>query len=427
MEALYQYLWKYNMVGRRLRLPSGQPVEVIDPGRLNTDAGPDFFNAKIKVGDTEWAGNVEIHVKASDWRRHNHDGDPAYDNIILHVVAIDDAVVRRSDGSVVPQVTLTLPEGFFSTYAALQSGPDDIRCRSLLCEVPPLAATSWLEALCVERLQVKADRILAMLRTYSGDWQQATFVALARALGFGLNGEPFEMLAKSLNLNYLARHSDSLMQLEALLFGQAGMLDPSAHIFDEYYQLLCREYYFLARKYSLRPMRPGVWKYARTRPGNFPHRRVALLARFLLGGFSLFQQVIDARGDSDELRSLLTLHLDGYWKDHFSFDVESRPFADTMSARSLDVLLINLAAPLYYAYGASIGNPDFAEKGLDLLNELPPENNSIVRQWQSLGLKAASAARSQALIHLRREYCDSRKCLYCRFGHLLLRKEAGAL
>lgn len=412
------------MFGRTLKECGGEDVLVIDPGRLNTDSGPDFFNSKIKMGEAEWAGNIEIHVKASDWIRHAHQDDPAYDNIILHVVGVSDRRIHRSDGSLIPQVEITMPPGFFQTYSELESDLFAIRCAHRLPDIPSLAVTDWLESLSIERIQAKAGRVNDIFKNCGNDWEQACFIILGRSLGFGLNSDPFEMLVRSLPLKILHHHSDNPLQIQALLFGQAAMLDSSQHIFDEYYQLLCREYYFLARKYGLRPMRPGLWKYARTRPQNFPHRRIALLAKACEGGFSLFSNLIAAGSDEEKLRELFSWRLEGYWHSHFSFDVEAKIPSDALSNTSVTLLLINVAAPLIYAYGCRIGNPDLAEKGLDLLASLPPEANGIIRDWQQYGLVPKDAMRSQALLHLRKEYCDRRKCLYCRFGHHLLRKSA---
>ena len=423
MEKLYHYLWMSRMFGRKLTDADGAEVEVIDPGRHNTDSGPDFFNSKIKIGGTEWAGNVEIHVRASDWFRHGHDSDPAYDNVILHVVGLSDRRIHRPDGSLVPQAEIAMPEGFYRTFLSLSSGIDSVRCGNMLAG---LAVTDWLESLSVERIQTKGERVAAILETTGFDWEQACFVMIARALGFGLNGEPFELLARSLPLRVLHHHSDNPLQLQALLFGQAGMLDSSLHIFDEYYQLLCREYYFLARKYGLRPMRGSMWKYARTRPQNFPHRRIAFLSKACEGGFAMFSKMTGCGSDIDALRGLFSWRLDGYWHDHFSFDTEARSAADTLSEASVTLLIINAVAPLVYAYGSMRGDYDMAERALDILSMLPAENNSITREWGALGMRASDALRSQALIHLRKEYCDTRKCLYCRFGHLLLRKAVAA-
>jgi hypothetical protein len=422
MEKLYQYLWQSHMFGRKLHEADGGEVEVIDPGRLNTDAGPDFFNSKIRIAGTEWAGNVEIHVKASDWYRHGHQNDPAYDNIILHVVAVGDRRVERRDGSLIPQVEVAMPPEFYSTFSTLSSGSESVRCGSRLAEVGRLAMTDWLETLSVERMQQKALRIKNIHTACNCDWEQTCFVVLARALGFGLNGDPFEMLARSIQLKYLHHHSDNPVQLQALLFGQAAMLDSSSHIFDEYYQLLCREYYFLARKYGLRPMRVGLWKYARTRPQNFPHRRIAFLAKACENGFSLFSRLVELGGDPEATRALFDWKLEGYWHEHSSFDVTANSMADSLSEGSRTLLLINAVAPLLYAYGAHRGDPELAERGLVLLEKLPAESNSYLRHWAELGLRADNALRSQALMQLRREYCDNRRCLSCRFGHQLLKR-----
>lgn len=421
MEKVYHYLWKSRMYGKILHEAGGGTVEVIDPGKHNNDSGPDFFNSKVKVDGTEWAGNVEIHVKASDWYRHGHDSDPAYDSIILHVVGVSDRRVNRRDGTLIPQVEVTVPKEFYDTYNQLESSVGDVRCVPHLHDVPQLAATDWLETLAIERLQQKSAKVLEVLESCGGDWEQTCFIMLARGLGFGLNGDPFEILARSIPLKYLHHHSDNHLQLQAIIFGQAGMLDSSCHIFDEYYQQMCHENYFLARKYGLRPMRPGQWKYARTRPQNFPHRRIAYLAKACEGGFSLFSRIISSGGCEEQLRELFKWHLEGYWHDHFSFDVEAKAVSDTLSDSSLNLLLINTVAPLLYAYGAHRGDSGLAEKGLNLLESLPGEENVVIRKWRQLGFTAGNAFRSQAILHLQRQYCEAHKCLYCRFGHRFLR------
>lgn len=424
MEKLYQYLWQHRMLGRKLSLDNGDALEIISPGRLNTDAGPDFSNARLRIGSTEWAGNVEIHVRASDWYRHGHDRDSAYDSVMLHVVAISDRQVTRSDGSEIRQLTATFPESFFNMYATLCDDIGNVRCNRELHSIPSLIKTDCLESLAIERMQQKASRIMNELQTLGGDWERVCFVTMARALGFGLNSEPFEILARSIPLGYLHRHADNLLQLEALLFGQAGMLDTSIHIFDEYYQQLCREYYFLARKYNLRPMRCDLWKYARTRPQNFPHRRIALLAKTLLGGFSLLSRLIAANGDIEKTRQLMQWELDGYWLTHSDFDREQPSSPAALGQGSVDLLLINLAAPILYAHGAAHGDPEKAEAGLELWRKLPAEKNMYVRQWKQSGFDCNDAMNSQALLQLHKQYCDAGRCLECRLGHWLLRSKA---
>jgi len=429
MEKLYHYVWKHRMLGNRLRLRDKRVVTILNPGILNTDSGPDFFNAKILIDGTEWAGNIEIHVKASDWHRHGHDGDPAYDGIILHVVAIDDEQISRSDGTPIPQATITLSEDFYRTYSALDTETFDrelksIRCAQALPYLPPLVVTDWLESLSIERIQTKARRIADTLTATNGDWEQTCFITLARALGFGLNSEPFERLARSIPLKIIHHHSDDIRQIEAILFGQAGMLDTSLHILDEYYQIIAREYFFLARKYGLRGMSPGGWKYARTRPHNFPHRRIAWLASMLTSGYNLHSRILETGGDIDALRGLFNSEVSEYWKTHHSFDLEGSIGGHTLGRQSIDLLLINVAAPLFYAFGSMRGDMEQIEKGVGILYYSAPENNAIIRRWKSMGIEAKDASRSQALIHLTKQYCNEGKCLYCRFGHTLLRQKA---
>ena len=422
MEEVYQYLWKHRMWHwEGTKLVDGRDFELLDPGCQNLDAGPDFFNGKIKVDGVEWAGNIEIHVKASDWYRHGHDRDLGYSNVVLHVVAVDDARISRHDGSEVPQVVMTFPKQFFNVYSRLAAETPALRCSGRLGDIDSLTMTDWLESLAIERLQEKANRITGILDATEGDWEQACFATLARGLGFGLNAEPFEMLGRNVPLKIASRHCDDIFQLEAILFGQAGMLDPSAEIFNEYYQGLCREYGFLLRKYGLRPFPASYWKYARTRPQNFPHRRIALLAKTLEGGFQLLRNLLEAQCDVEELRSLFAWRLSGYWHDHFSFSREAKVASDALSDSSINLLLINVVAPLYYAYGSLRAMPQIADRALELLSLLPAENNTVVRQWSAAGVKADDACRSQALLQLTRQYCEPRKCMYCRIGHKLLR------
>lgn len=423
MEKLYQYLWKHRMLGRSLQLEDGTAVEVLSPGVLNTNSGPDFSNARVRIGGVQWAGNVEIHVHASDWYRHGHDNDAAYDSVMLHVVGINDRFITRHDGSVIPQVSVSFPDNFFRIYSSLSENIAGVKCQGMLQSIPDLVKVDWLESLAIERMQMKAQRIIHECDALGGDWERTTFVTLARSLGFGLNSEPFEILARSIPLSCLRKHSDNLPQLEALLFGQAGMLDTSLHIFDEYYQLLCREYFFLARKYGLRPLRPEIWKYSKTRPNNFPHRRIALLAKTLHGGNSLLSKLLAAGSDKEKLKDILSWELEGYWLTHSDFDRETPSGSPALGIGSINLLIINLAAPLIYAYAAMHGEPDKAEHALSLWGSLPAERNMYVRQWMANGFECPSAMRSQALLHLRKQYCDRNDCLNCRFGHWLLRAQ----
>lgn len=411
------------MFGRKVTTGSGEEVEIIEPGVHNRDAGPDFAAAHIRSGGEEWAGDVEIHVKASDWHRHGHDTDKAYDKVILHVVGIDDARIFRTDGTEILQACVAPPPEFYNRYAILTEKIDSPTCLGWLHNIPGLCKSDWVATLGIERLHEKAAYMKALLRQYQGDWQQTVFIVLARALGFGLNGVPFELLAKSLPLNYVMRHRDNPEQVEAMVFGQAGLLQPGEYEYDDFYTLLCREYSFLKTKYGLNPLSREIWKFARTRPHNFPHRRMAILAAMLCDGMQLHTRILEAAGDYESLMELLDFEASGYWRRHSRFgEGESQltlPVA--LSKSSKEIILVNVMAPFYYAYGSLTADPDIAEKGMDLLETIAPERNSIVELWARHGLKATSAFDSQALIQLRKCYCDRSRCLECRWGHFLLR------
>ncbi|MDE6650273.1 MAG: DUF2851 family protein [Muribaculaceae bacterium] len=426
MEEIFQLLWGYRMLGLPFTLESGEKVRVIDPGTHNRDSGPDFFNAKVKIDGKTWVGNIEIHMKASDWYRHRHDSDKAYDNVILHVVAVSDTQILRRDGSTIPQLKVTLPEKFYRAFAYLCSTSPEIKCATRLNEIDSISRTDWIETLSIERLQHKGARIEETLRRLNGDWNGACFITLARGMGFGLNGIPFEMLASSINLNHLRRHSDNILQMEAIFFGQAGLLDPMTNQTDRRYQLMCREYQFLARKYSMRPIPKTAWKFSRTRPQNLPYRRIALLAKAMAETPDLLDRILTAGSDDQRLRTIFRWQVDSYWSKRLTFGGDDQTPANppSLSDPSINILLINVVAPILYTYGMLHSDHEKKESAIDLMLSLPPEKNNIIREWQQLGFKPQDASASQALIHLKKEYCERHECLRCRFGHRLLRKEA---
>ncbi|MDE6117303.1 MAG: DUF2851 family protein [Duncaniella sp.] len=424
MERLMQYVWQHRLLLHNdMTTVDGRHIAVIDPGRLNTDAGPDFFNAKVRIGDNMWVGDVEIHVRASDWHRHNHDGDPAYNSVILHVVDRDDAQIRRPNGEVIPQMTMNCDREFHIRYHQLVDRADlDLPCAAEIPSIPSLYLTDWLTGLAYERMHAKADHIMELLQEYTGDWEQTCYIVLARALGFSTNSEPMERLAKSLPLRFLRKHSDSLTTLEALFFGQAGLLDKApAH--DPYVTQLIREHSFFAHKFSLRPLQPLGWKMARMRPHNFPHRRIALLALLVSGDFRPVHRII-AMKPTEEALQFFTRPLTGYWANHFTFSPGSERTYETLSKASAASLIINVAVPLMIAYGNAHGDEVLAQRGIEWLQQLPSENNSIVTLFGNAGIRSTNAFTSQALIQLRRNYCEKRKCLYCRLGHRLLATQA---
>ncbi len=424
MEQLMQYIWQHRLWRTDDMVTNdGRQVRVLDPGLLNTDAGPDFFNAKVEIDGQTWVGNIEMHVRASDWSRHGHDSDSAYDSVILHVVDKDDAPVYRTNGERIPQLVLQVSPLFNMSYDQLVNSHHELPCAATIATVPRITITEWIERLAFERLHGKVQRVRDMLELYHGSWEEVCYVTVARNLGFGINNEAFERLARRTPLRLLHKHSDSLLQVEALLFGQAGLLDPMAAGADDYYRHLCSEYAFLANKFSLRAMESEAWKMFRIRPQNFPYRRIAMLAHYIEGGFSLMSKILDASGEK-ELRKLFEVELTGYWSNHFSFGKPSERPTLALSNKSIDIVLINTVAPLYYAYGEITGNYALTDKAVSLLESLRPEKNSIVTSFAMAGIECESALASQALIELRRSYCDARKCIYCKIGHRLLSDSA---
>lgn len=424
MEKLMQYVWKHRLWrSEDMVTNTGKKVRVVDPGLLNTDAGPDFFNAKIEIDGHMWVGNVEMHYRATDWKRHHHDSDKAYDSVILHVVAKDDAPVRRTNGELIPQLVLEVSPQFNADYASLVGATIEVPCATKIKQVPHLTIVEWVEGLAFERLHGKVERIHQLLDSFNGSWEDVCYVTLARNFGFGINNDAFERLARRTPLRLLGKHSDSVLQIEALLFGQAGMLDAQKPGMDSYYNQLCTEYAFLSHKFQLTPMEKESWKLFRIRPQNFPYRRIAMLAQFIEGGFRMMNRILEAEGEK-EMRALFEVELSGYWTKHYTFGKPNERATATLSRSSTDIILINTVAPLLYAYGELTGNYEMTDKAIKLLEDLRAESNSIVSHFVAYGIDCPDALTSQALVQLKREYCDARKCIYCKIGHHLLSKAA---
>lgn len=414
-----QYVWQHRLWPHsRLRTVDGRLVRIIDPGRLNTDAGPDFFNAKIAIDGRIWAGDVEIHVRASDWHRHGHDKDPAYDSVILHVVDRDDTAIHRRNGEIIPQMQMACTPDFNRRYARLVETADrDLPCAETIVDMPSVYTADWIDALAFERIYAKADHINRILDRFGGDWDSTAYVTLARCLGFGLNGEPFERLALSVPLMFIAKHCDSLLTIEALLFGQSGLLDTARA--DDYTTRLQKEYAFMCHKFGLRRPQPLGWKMSRMRPANFPHRRIATLAALLHDAPRLMSRILET-DTPDKAADLFTVNLTGYWINHYTFGAPSSGATQSLSRSSVVGLAINAIAPLKMAYGMAHDDSRLTDGAIALLQSLPPERNSIVDMFKNTGIKLTDAFSTQGVIQLRREYCNPRKCLYCRIGHRML-------
>lgn len=420
MEKLMQYVWQHRLWRPGgMSTVDGRSVRVIDPGLLNTGAGPDFFNAKIVIGGEMWVGNVEIHFRASDWRRHGHHEDPAYDSVILHVVDKDDMPVRRNDGHLIPQLRLPCREGLNDSCSRLLAASAlELPCRGEIARMDGIYLTDWLTTLGYERLYRKSDHLSEMVSRLKGDWEEVAYITLARSMGFGINNDTFERLAMSLPLKFIRKHADSLLSVEALLFGQAGLLADCCDG-ERYVARLADEYRFLSHKFGLRPLAPGAWKLGRMRPWNFPHRRVATLAELIVRCGRLMSSLLEI-GDEDGAGAFFNFGLSGYWESHYRFGAPSPKVEKAVSASSARLLMINAIVPLAHAYASYCGDEGLRERSVEMLQRLKPEQNSIISLFTEAGVECRDAFTSQALIQLRREYCQQRKCLYCRIGHRML-------
>ncbi len=421
-EIAMQQAWRFRLWGTgRLMSSQGKTVEVVEAGKWNTGPGPDFTDARIRVDGKVWAGCIEIHRHAADWYRHGHDRDHAYDNVVLHVVGDDDCRVSRPDGTEILQTVMQIGNGFAGMFNGLLNGGRLVlpMCGDALEGVRDIFKTDWLTALAFERLNRKADDIAKHLAMTSGNWFQAVFITLARGLGFGSNADNMERMARSIPFKTLLRHSDNVEAVEALLFGQAGLLNADAPS-DEYEQNLVREYAFYARKYDLTPIDRPLWRMSVRSVANTPHRRIALLAKLVCAhGTDLGSRLCEHR-DPAEIRRFLNVDLSEYWAYHSSFGRQGSARMAPLGQQSLDLLIINVLAPLIYCHGLERCRPEQMDAAVSLWEGLPGERNSITRGFEDHGIKAADAFTSQALIQLHREYCERRRCLECRLGHRLL-------
>lgn len=423
MEQLLHYVWKHKIFPLTpLQTTSGQPVEVIDPGLPNMNAGPDFFNAKLKIDDTLWVGNVEIHTQASDWFRHGHDRDKAYENVILHIVGEADCEVYHADGEVVPQILLHCPESISRRYDELKQAEIYPPCYSILSTLPKLTVHSWLSALQVERFDQKARTIAERLERCNHHWEDAFFITLARNFGFGLNGDAFEAWANHLPFRAIDKHRDNLFQVEAFFLGQAGLLEETFGD-DVYYQKLQKEFQYLQHKFELpAPMPSNQWRFLRLRPGNFPHVRLAQLANLYHREQSLFSRVMAAETVED-VKKILVTKTSAYWEEHFTFQKTSPRQEKRLGENALNLILINTVIPFLYAYGLHKADESLCERATRFLESLKAENNHVTRLWSGAGLPVFTASDSQALLQLQKEYCDKKDCLRCRFGYEYLRNK----
>jgi hypothetical protein len=418
-EKILYFAWKYKLYNNKQFIDSnGQQLEIINPGTQNFDAGPDFINAKIKINDTIWAGNVEMHINASDWNKHKHFKDKAYNNVILHVVINNDKDVINENGNRVPAMELEIDSSILDKYDYLVQSEEKPACKTDLKQIEKIKLNLWFNSLLFERLNNKTEFIRTKLESTKNNWEEAFYQILARNFGFNLNAEPFERLARSLPLKYLAKHQNNLFQIEALLFGQAGFLHDNIN--DDYFIELKREYTHLQKKFSLKPIEKYSWKFLRSRPSNFPTVRIAQFAMLIFKSKSLFSKIIDAN-NAQEIKKMFQLKTSAFWSNHYTFEKVSAKKEKSFGSSSIDNIIINTIVPFTFLYGEFKDKQTLKDKSINLLETLKAENNHITKIWQAADITINSAFLSQALIQQTKNYCQKEKCLDCGIGSEILR------
>jgi len=421
-EEFLHYIWKYRLYDQaKLTTSAGESLQIIKTGEHNTDSGPDFFNARIKVGKTLWAGNVEVHLNASDWKKHRHQDDRAYDSIILHVVYEEDEPLFRRNGEPLPTFTLRerIPNVILSNYLIFKASKDWVPCEKQLHAADMFTVNNWLDRLLAERLESKSGAIGRSLLANTNNWEETFYQQLARSFGFKVNADPFELLARSLPASILARHKNNLFQLEALFFGQAGMLERSFN--DKYPEALQNEYQFLKGKFSINPVDEHLWKFMRLRPSNFPTIRISQFAALVNLSSHLFSKVLRLE-DPKALRKIMDVNVSEYWLDHYQFDKISVKKQKKVGDDAIDHIMINTVVPFLFLYGKQRNEEKYMRRALRFLEATRAETNSIISKWGLLGINAENAFHSQALLQLKSAYCDKKRCLECSIGNSLLKE-----
>ena len=421
-ESFLHYIWQFQYFNKEdLRCSTGEEIIVINPGLKNTHAGPDFYNAKLKLENMEWAGSVEIHIYSSGWREHKHQDDAAYENVVLHVVWEENEKIYRKDGTLLPTLELKsrVASSFLLQYKRIVHSRNRIPCANAIHQVPDIIRISMLDKAMMARLETKADAILQTLEKNHGDWEETCYQILCRNFGFKVNTDPFLQLAQSLPYKILMKHGDRLEQIEALIFGQAGFLKETIN--DAYYLLLRREYTLLRKKYSLgsKQMNKAQWRFLRLRPANFPTIRLAQLSSVLFHQKNMFSKIISITSWK-ELMPAFSVKPSAYWLYHYQFFKKQSKEIPALGSMSVENIVINSIVPMMVAYGKAKGDQRYVDRAVQLLQETPSEQNNILRSWENLGLTSRTAFDSQALIELHNSFCLRRRCLDCNIGFSLL-------
>lgn len=421
-EDFLHYVWKYKLFDTsNLLTTNNEAITIINSGQHNTDAGPDFFNGKVVIDSTTWAGNIEIHINSSDWLAHKHQNDKAYNNVVLHVVFNDDKVIYDVNNNPIPTLelkNLINPE-LIAKNNNLQASKDWVACQNQINTVDSFTINTWLNRLAVERLERKSEEIQTTFQQNKNDWEQTFYQYLFKYFGLKVNALPFEQLAINTPIKIAEKHNQ-LASIEALYYGQAGFLE--ADIEDEYYVRLQKEYQFLKAKFSLQPIDKSLWKLLRLRPANFPTIRISQLANLLNNETRLFAKILDATSVK-EIEKLFKTETSEYWKTHYQFGVLTEKSRTKKVGQTLiNTLIINVVVPFLFVYGKQKQDEKLMDKALNFLENVKSESNAIITKWNELNVVSNNAMQSQALLELKNNYCSQKKCLNCNVGSKILQQ-----
>ena len=421
-EDFLHYLWKHKKIATtNLKTTKGEKVTINNVGDHNHNAGPDFFNAQLKIENQLWAGNLEIHIKSSDWYLHNHETDSNYDNVIMHVVWEHDTEIFRKDNTEIPTLELKhyITQEALNNYQKLFSTTQKwINCENEFASIPDFTISNWLERLYFERLERKANDIAIVLEQNTNNWEAVLFKMLAKNFGLKINGEAFLSIANSFDFSIIRKQQSKLLSLEALLFGQAELLQDDCQ--EPYFLELKKEYQFLKQKFSLSSKNVIPLQFFRLRPPNFPTIRLSQLANMYHQYQNVFSKIIETK-TLENFYTLFSLETSSFWETHYTFNKSSKTSKKRLTKAFIDLLLINTIIPIKFSYAKLLGK-SMDEEIVQLLQQIASEKNSIVNKFNSLKKVSKSALESQALIQLKTDYCDKNKCLQCAVGNSLLNK-----
>lgn len=419
-EDFLQFVWKFGLFNQNeLTTTEGERIQILDRGQHNDNAGPDFLDGKIKIGETLWAGNIEIHKQASDWTKHKHTGNKQYNNVVLHVVFEEDEAIVIQGEYVIPCLEMKgrIANSLVEKYLTLVQNSKWIPCAYHVRKVPALKIYSWLDRLAIERLERRSVTILLQLKRRKGSWDQLFFELIGERFGLKVNKMAFQMLVSLLPITLVLKYRTDELSLFALVFGMAGFLEDTFE--EEYPKALQKEFQFLKQKHKLKPLPKTVWKFSRLRPFNFPTIRLAQFAGFLMKNGRCFRQLVEIEVIEDCFE-MFDFQLPAYWNTHLVFGQETKQHSRYLSGAFRELLILNAFIPCLYAYGQYVQEDRLQERAIDWEELLKKEENSVVRKWQTLGLGARSALDTQALLELKSEYCDHTKCLTCGIGNAIL-------